>query len=84
MRTKRIHGLAAEEATSCPGLSLPATQQHKQAPDLLLRSHRATPDPDDNYVGLSKRAFIAASDCFYKVLNISFIYFKTHYLAISI
>jgi hypothetical protein len=56
-KARRVHRLDAEKATSYPH-NLQVVPQHKQFSDFVLRSHRARPDPDHNYVVLSKRAFL--------------------------
>ncbi len=62
-KARRIHGLAGEKATSYPH-NLPVTPPHKQFFDFVLRSHRARPDPDHNYLVLSKRAFLTCQRLF--------------------
>ena len=61
----RIQGLAAEKATSYLH-NLPVTELRKQFSDFVLRSHRARPDPDHNYLVLSKRAFLTCQRLFFQ------------------
>ncbi len=63
-KARRIQRLVAEKATSYPQLSPALIPEHKQFSDFVLRSHRPRPDPDHNYVVLSKRAFLTCQRLF--------------------